>query len=150
MLYFSLLQSSPLILYLKTKPQACLTPQSQGPHPWVSAEDPASPSTSLRANLSFLSVSLHYLGVHFLLQASTQQHVHSPIAQIALALPTRTPSSQFQEVVLVKKFESPAEVEFLTVINSHEGDTEKLTQQLATVIFPKLFLSVYYSTEETV
>lgn len=76
--------------------------------------------------------------------------MHSPIAQTALALPTRTPSSQFQEVVLVKKFESPAEVEFLTVINSHEGDTEKLTQQLATVIFPKLFLSVYYSTEETV
>lgn len=74
--------------------------------------------------------------------------MHSPIAQIALALPTRTPSSQFQEVVLVKEFESPTEVEFLTIIN--EGDTEKLTQQLSTFIFPKLFLSVYYSIEETV
>lgn len=75
--------------------------------------------------------------------------MHGPIAQIALALPTRTPSNQFQEVVLVREFESPTEGEFLTVTNSHEGDTEKLTQQLA-FIFPKLFLSVYYSTEETV
>ena len=76
--------------------------------------------------------------------------MHGPIARIALALSTRTPSNQFQEVVLVREFESPTEGEFLTVTNSHEGDTEKLTQQLATFIFPKLFLSVYYSTEETV